>query len=240
MHINEIREEHQNYMKHKILRRYAVFLTGILFMGLGIALTAKSDLGTSPISSIPYVCSVIFPWTFGQFTVAYNVLFFLIEYLLLRKDFSRFQFLQLLICPFFGFFTDLGMHVFAAVAPSLYLAKIGVLLAGTVILAFGIYLQVTANVLINPGEGLVKAISFRTKIPFGNIKVAFDSTLAIIACAISFTALAYIVGIREGTVINALLVGLIVKKFHWLAHFIKFEQWLLPKGLIYLKDLKQN
>ena len=47
------------------LKRYAVFLIGLFINSLGVSLITKADLGTSPISSIPYVLSLNFPLTLG-------------------------------------------------------------------------------------------------------------------------------------------------------------------------------
>lgn len=180
-------------------------------MGLGISLTAKSNLGTTPIASVNYVLSLQFPLTFGQFTFLLSMLFLIIEVLLLRKDFAREQYAQVLVVPIFGLFVDLGMYLFSAVNPDVYAAKIITLLIACAILAMGIYLQVVANVLINPGEGVVKIIAEKTGIKFGYIKIMFDSTLAIIAIIISLYFFGTIKGIREGTVISAILVGYFTK-----------------------------
>lgn len=61
------------------LKRYAVFLIGLFINSLGVSLITKADLGTSPISSIPYVLSLNFPLTLGQFTIAFSLLLILIS-----------------------------------------------------------------------------------------------------------------------------------------------------------------
>lgn len=180
-------------------------------MGLGVSITTKSNLGTSPISSLPYVLSMIFPLSFGQFTFLLSLLFLLVEIIILRKDFPKEQFLQVLIGPFFGLFVDLGMYMFSFLNPNLYIEKIMVLLIGCTVLALGVYLQVVANVIINPGEGVVKTIANKTGKKFGNIKIMFDFTLIIIAAVISLLAFGKIKGLSEGTIISALLVGNITK-----------------------------
>ncbi len=176
-------------------------------MGLGISLTTKSELGTSPISSLPYVLSQIFPLTFGEFTFLLSLVFLLVQVALLGRDFPARQSLQLLVGALFGVFVDLGMRLFAHLNPQAYPVKIFVLVAGSSLMACGVYLQVVANALINPGEGAVKAIARKTGMRFGHIKVAFDLTLVAGAMALSFTTFRSVKGIREGTLICALLVG---------------------------------
>lgn len=218
-------------MKTKLILRYGILLSGLFFMGLGIALVTKSNLGTSAISSLPYVCSLIFPLTFGQFTFLLSLIFFSTEILILRREFPKGQLLQILIGPFFGYFTDLGMSLFAYIDPQTYPARLLALFLGCLLLALGIYLQVAPNVLINPGEGVVKALAHKSGYRFGNIKIGFDTTLVILSSLLSWTVLGSIYGIREGTLISAFLVGFLVKVCSRIANHFGFEKWLLPMRL---------
>jgi uncharacterized membrane protein YczE len=72
---------------------------------------------------------------------------------------------------------------------------------------------VLANGIINPGEGLVKTLALKTGWEFGTIKVLFDSTLVLLSVSISFCAFASVRGVREGTIISAILVGCICRAF---------------------------
>jgi uncharacterized protein len=207
-------------------------MTGLFLMGMGISLTTKSDLGTSPISSVPYVLSMIFPLTFGEFTFLLSLVFLLIEIVLWGKDFPGKQYMQLLVGPFFGLFVDLGMFIFAPLNPRTYLFKLFILVLGSALLALGVYLQVIANVIINPGEGVVKTIARKTGVKFGNVKVIFDLTLLVTATAISLYAFRGIKGMREGTILCALLVGCIANGFDFAARHISLSQECLE----YLAD----
>ena len=44
----------QETKETSIFVRFLVYVTGFLIMTLGIAISVKSDLGVSPVSSIPY------------------------------------------------------------------------------------------------------------------------------------------------------------------------------------------
>ena len=59
------------------------------------------------------------------------------------------------------------------VHPDLYIWQIILLLSGCMILALGIYLQVSANVLMNPGEGLVQIIAGKNQDPVWDHKNNF-------------------------------------------------------------------
>ena len=57
------------------LKRYVIFLIGLFVNSLGVSLITKASLGTSPISSIPYVLSLSFPFTLGNFTIFFSIAF---------------------------------------------------------------------------------------------------------------------------------------------------------------------
>lgn len=91
------------------LSRYGWFTAGVLLNAFGVALITKAALGTSPISSLPYVLSLRFPVTLGQFTFLMNMLFILAQVLLLRKDFRPVQLLQVAVNVVFSLFIDVSM-----------------------------------------------------------------------------------------------------------------------------------
>ena len=52
-------------------KRYIVFFIGLFINALGISFITKADLGTSPISSIPYTLYLYFPFTLVDDSVAF-------------------------------------------------------------------------------------------------------------------------------------------------------------------------
>ena len=66
-------------MKHRFSRRkrFILFFIGVFLAGLGVALSTRPGLGTSPISSLPYVVTFITPLTLGMTTVGINLFFML-------------------------------------------------------------------------------------------------------------------------------------------------------------------
>ena len=195
------------------LKRYIVFLIGLFINSLGVSLTTKADLGTSPISSIPYVLSLNFPFTLGQFTIAFSLLLILIQLVILRRNFKAEHLLQIPISILFGYFIDLTMVMLFFVDPQTYLSSVVYLLIGCVILGFGVYTEVLADVAMLPGESFVRAVSSTWKTEFGSTKVAFDVSLAVIAAVLSLLFAHRLDGVREGTIIAALLVGFIARLF---------------------------
>ena len=195
------------------LKRYIIFLIGLFINSLGVSLVTKADLGTSPISSVPYVLSLNFPFTLGQFTIAFSLLLILIQLLILRRNFKMEHLLQIPISILFGYFIDLTMMLLFFVNPKSYISSVAYLLIGCLFLGFGVYTEVLANVAMLPGESFVRAVSSTWKTEFGSTKVAFDVSLTVIAAALSLIFSHRLNGVREGTVIAALLVGFIARLF---------------------------
>ena len=141
---------------------------------LGVSLITKASLGTSPITSIPYVLSLSFPFTLGNFTIFFSVFLILLQLLILRKNFKLEHVLQIPISIIFGYFIDLTMLLFTWLNPQTYIMKIVYLLIGCLILGFGV-------------------------------------SMAVIAAVLSFVFTGHLNGVREGTIIAALLVGFVAR-----------------------------
>lgn len=200
--------------KESLFKRYLVFIIGVIINSFGIAFITKAALGTSPISSLPCVLSLKFTPTLGEFTFIMNMLFIIIQIILLRKNFQIIQLLQIVVNIVFSLFIDISMNMLYFLNPQTFIIKGIFLILGCAILAFGITLEVLPKVIMIPGEGIVSAISTVTKKEFGTIKVIFDVTLMSSATILSFLFFRGMNGIGIGTIISAVLVGLIVKFYH--------------------------
>lgn len=90
------------------LRRSFVFTLGVFIMALGVAVSVRANLGTSPIGSFPTVLSFATPLSVGAYLILLNLVFFLLQVLILRRKFPLLQLAQLPISLAFGVFTDIG------------------------------------------------------------------------------------------------------------------------------------
>ena len=195
------------------VKRYLIFFIGLFVNSLGVSLVTKANLGTSPISSIPYVLSLNFSFTLGNFTIFFSILLILLQLCILRKNFKLEHLLQIPISILFGYFIDFTMVLLKSVNPETYVMKFVYLLIGCLVLGFGVYLEVLANVAMLPGESFVRAIVQTWNREFGSTKVVFDVSMAVIAAVLSFVFAYHLDGVREGTIIAALLVGFIARFF---------------------------
>ena len=200
-------------MKHDhIVRRIAIFAVGLMVISLSIGLITKASLGTPPISSIPYSLSLIFPsLTLGNFTIMYSLLLVFLQLVLLGKEADKINLgLQVIISFIFGYFIDFGLMVLGDFSPDVYWERIACVLIGCFGLAFGVYLQIVADFTMVPGDGFAYALSVKIKRkPYRVVRVCSDVTMIVIAAVIGFVAIGTTGGVREGTVISALLVGTI-------------------------------
>lgn len=194
-----------------IVKRYIIFILGLFVNSLGVALITKANLGTSPISSIPYVLSLNYVFTLGNFTIFFSILLIALQLILLGKNFKLEHFLQIPVSLVFGYFIDFCMMLLGFINPTAYLVKIVDLLIGCLILGVGVYMEVLADVVMLPGESFVRAVVFRWKTEFGVTKICFDVSMAVIAAVLSFVLAGRLDGVREGTVVAALLVGFIAR-----------------------------
>lgn len=196
-----------------IAKRYLLLFAGLSIMAFGVAFSIKASLGTSPISSIPYVVSLFAPLTVGTATIVMHCVFILLQILILRRNYHPIQLMQLPVAVFFGYLTDFGVWAVRGIHCSTYWQQWIVCLIGILLVAAGVSLEVKAGVVVLAGEGVVLAIcKVLPKIKFGYMKVGFDVTLVVIACVLSLGFTGRLQGVREGTVAAALLVGLIAKQ----------------------------
>lgn len=199
--------------KTELIKRYIFLLVGLFVNELGVSFITKAGLGTSPITSIPYTLSLGFTPTVGMFTLVFNIFLVILQVILLRRNFQLQNLLQLPIIALFSFFIDLTMSLLGFMQPETYAMKVVSLIVGCLILGFGVFMEMVANVAMLPGEATVRAVSDVFSTDFGKTKIAFDSSMTIIAAILSFIMFKHLDGVREGTIVAAILVGFIARLF---------------------------
>lgn len=200
--------------KKELIKRYLLLIVGVFFIALGIAVSKRSNLGISPVSSVANVMSLRFDFfSVGTWLMLWNCLFILIQIIILRKRFKLIQLLQFPISLLLGLFTDVCVSMVSYLTAESYSERLSLVLVGTVILAFGITLTVISDTVMNVGEAFVDVVAKSLGKNFGSIKVVFDVgcvTLAVILSLIFFNFT--VVGVREGTLITACCTGFAVRK----------------------------
>ncbi len=206
--------------KKEIAKRYILLVISLFFSAVGVAFTKKAELGVSPISSTANVMSYKFSsLSLGTWLIIWNCLLILGQILILRKKFQLIQLLQIPLSFLFGYFTDFGLWLVSFIHVDAYPVRLIMVFVGIIILGLGVSLSVTANVIMNSGEAFVKAVSDTIHKSFGNVKIVFDIGCVVTAIILSLIFFNFtIVGTREGTIISALLTGVVVKFFQKYLH----------------------
>ena len=192
-------------------KRWAMLLMGLLIMSFGVAFSIKGNLGTSPISSLPYVTGQITGLTVGNMSIIMHVAMILLQICLLRKKYQPMQLLQLPVAVIFGYLTDFAVWALGNVAYSAYWQQWVYCIIGILLVGVGVSFEVTANTVPLAGEGVVLAVCQVSGQPFPRIKVSFDVTLVALSVILSVLFLHGLYGVREGTVAAALCVGMVSK-----------------------------
>ncbi|KRM78231.1 integral membrane protein [Lapidilactobacillus dextrinicus DSM 20335] len=192
------------------LRHFACLVFGIALMAASVALAKIALLGTSPISSIPNVLSGLTRLSIGQWTIFYMFLLVSLEWLVLRRYFGWSNVIQLIPSIFFGTMIDWFVQLFKFIKPTGYWLQLGLTLISIVLLAIGVFFEVNSQTLMMAGEGIAAAIAFRRDRPFAKTKVRVDMAMVLGAVLISLIFSRQLIGVREGTILSALLSGRIV------------------------------
>ena len=190
----------------KLAARLGIYCLGLLILAFGIALAVNSNLGVSPVSSLPYVVSLILNVSLGTCTTIIYALYILLQMVLTRK-FQPALLLQLVFSTIFGYFVDGAKYVLGDFCLPTYFGQLAMLAASIVLIGFSLVLYIDVRLAPMPAEGLVGCISARNGRPFSSMKTAFDCTSVLLAAVLSLVFLGKLTGIREGTVLTALLAG---------------------------------
>lgn len=194
-------------MKHLKIR-VSMYFVGLFIMTIGIALSVKSNLGVSPVSSIPYTMTCVWGIEMGKATILFHVILVLIQILLLRKKFKPTQLLQVAVGVIFGYFTTFCNYMVSFLAtPDNLVIRLIMVLISTTFVAVGIFMYLPADLIPLAGEGAMQAVSSVTHIEFSKVKIGFDCTMVIISAITCLTFLHSLGSVGAGTIIAAILVG---------------------------------
>lgn len=200
----------------RLIQRYLLFLVGLFIASLGVAFSTKAALGTSPVASVPYSVSLLSGLlTFGGWLNLWSVLQITIQVLLLRGKCNPIEIaIQTILAFVYGYLTNFSCYLLKGLTVTGYGRQLFYMAVSCVVLAFGIWLQFKGGVAMLPGEAMNRAISTVTGRKYENVKVFFDVFYILLAAAICLIFLGELKGVREGSIIAALVIGNIIKLFN--------------------------
>ena len=190
----------------KLAARLGIYCLGLLILAFGIALAVNSKLGVSPVSSLPYVASLITNISLGTCTTVIYGLYILLQMVLSRK-FQPALLLQLVFSTIFGWFVDGAKFLLGDFCLPTYLGQLAMLAASILLIGFSLVLYIDVQLAPMPAEGLAGCLGEKLHKPFSSMKTLVDCSSVLVGSVLSLLFLGKLVGIREGTVLTALLVG---------------------------------
>ncbi len=215
-----------------IARRYSLFLIGLFIASMGVALSTKAGLGTSPVASLPYTVSLMSGLlTFGGWLNALSVTQITIQVILLKGKCKYVEiFLQTVLAFIYGYLTDFSCFLIRGLTLQNYPAQLACMAASCFVLAFGIWVQLKGNVALLPGEAMNRAISQVTGKKYTNIKISFDALYIVLSAILCMIFLGGLKGVREGSIIAAVAVGMLIKGYEKIYRRIRGRQKQQPES----------
>ena len=195
-----------------IVVRCIIYFFGLLIMTLGVAVSVKSDLGVSPVSSIPYTMTCVWGIEMGKATIFFHAALVLVQVILLRRKFQLKNLLQIPVGVLFGYMTTFSnpLMTFLPDPGNIYI-RLGMVVISTVLVAIGLFFYVPADIIPLAGEGVMLAISKVSDKAFSTVKIAFDVTMVVISLITCLILIHSLGSVGIGTVIAAVMVGMVLK-----------------------------
>jgi len=198
----------EKIIQTRILQRIGMYTAGLFVLAFGVAVSINSRLGVSPVNAIPYVLGRIFDTQPGVWATSMFAFFIVLQIIILRREFRWFDISQIVFSFIFGYFLDFTLWILHGYQIPTYFGQLAMLIGSIFLIAAGLVLIINAKIVALPPEALCLTIAGKIKgAKFHNVKIVVDSVLVLTAITLSLLFLGGIDGLREGTVISAILIG---------------------------------
>ena len=211
--------------KNKITVRGELALAlAVLVNSFAVAMTVYAGLGISPVSSVPYAVSLVFPFfTLGTWTYLFQGVL-VITLMVLRKRFVPSYLFGFVVGFCFGKLLD----VFGAWLPCLPFGwgwRIFYFVISCPIVALGIALSNRCKLPIIPTDLFARDLAEIIRKPYPKVKTTMDLTCVGVAAVLTVAGTGTLKGVGIGTVVAALTYGrlagvvgnLLDKKFYFVS-----------------------
>lgn len=211
-----------------LIIKIVLLMSGLVVMALGTAATIHAGLGTSPPSSPAYVLSLRFTkLTVGTWMFLWGIMLLGFQLLIKRRQFQFHEFLQIPVALIYGTFVDLWSPLISYFPVDAYWKQALLQIIACFILALGVTLTALSGLAMNSADSTAKAIAEKLGKEFGTLKIAVDVCHVIFAVLFSLTLLGTLMGVREGTLIAAVLPGFIIRM--WMPCFRVWIEKRMPQ-----------
>lgn len=206
-----------------IVKRYVLFLIGLFIASMGVAFSTKAGLGTSPVASVPYSVSLISGlFTFGGWLNLWSVIQITTQVLILKGKVNYVEIaIQTVLAFVYGYLTNFSCWIIKGLQVNSYASQLIYLAVSCFVLGLGLWIQFKGGVAMLPGEAMNRAISQVTGKKYENVKIFFDILYIVMAVIICLIFIGRLEGVREGSIIAAIVIGNIIKMYNKLFEKIK-------------------
>ena len=203
-------------------KRVINYLLGLWCITLGIGFSIKSNLGSTPVSSIPYTLNLVWGIEIGVATFMFHVLLVLIELVVLRKDFKVKHFLQVFAGVLFGYFTSFSVGLMSFIPdPTNIVGSLALTVLSIFAVAFGLFLYVPTSIVPLSVDGVTQALAIGLNKDFSKTKIAYDITLVVISLVLCYVFLGVVGGsVGIGTILSAIFVGIVLRYIYKLSTYL--------------------
>ena len=125
--------------------RIILYIIGLFFMAMGVAFAVNSNLGVSPVTSLPYVISLIVNMELGTCVITVYGVYTVLQILILRREFRLINLTQIIFSTIFGYFTNFTKWLLADFTLPTYGGQLVMLAISIVAVAFGVFLYMEVD-----------------------------------------------------------------------------------------------
>lgn len=195
-------------VKQYFFAQIIIYLLGMLILAFGVSFSIYSNLGTSPVNSLPFVVSIISGINFGTSLTIFFIVCIFLQFILLRKNFKLINIAQILMAFLFGYLANFALFIMEDFMIPTYLGQLLKMFISIFLISFGLAFYLEAKLISLPAEGLVIAILHKfPNSTFHKIKIITDIFIVLSAIIFSLLFLGNMYGVREGTILSAFLIG---------------------------------
>jgi len=203
-------------------RRFILYVSGIIIMTFGIALTIRSLMGTSPFDALLVGLFETFGLTIGSWEIVVGLALVLFNAVAQHRKLEYFALLTSLIT---GMGIDLWLFVLGdLISPITLFSQASCLILGVGIVGLGVVINLQADFAPNPMDRSMLVINELT-----GLNVAISR--ALISLALVILAFIFSGPIGIGTVFSALFTGVFIKFFMRYTAYLNKDDNTNPKSI---------
>jgi len=206
----------------KKIKIYSEIIYAIALIGLPLAVSifAAADFGVSMIVAPAYIISQKFPiFTFGQWDYIIQGLLF-IAFCIVMKKFKFTYFVSFITCVIYGTILDMWRAIIPILNPDItppgsmnLWTRIAMFIIGELLTSFTVMLFFKSYIYPQVCDMFVKGIVERYNLNQVKFKRIYDLSCLVVAIILSLVLFKGFVGIKWGTVVIALITGVIMGVF---------------------------